>query len=225
MPSEVQGIYLTFDDGPDPRWTPTVLELLGRYGARATFFVLGHKAVRHPELLRAVWLAGHSIGSHGFSHRRLLLAGRSQVCAQLEQADAAIAEATGTAPRLLRPPYGHFSPALLRTCREAGKQIVLWDTNSQDYKARSSGENVARKVLTHVRPGSIVLLHDGHSRSGQTIAALETVLPELYRRGFRCLPLAQSATGKRAPVIADPAPLRLPDFAFHRSSKQSSVAA
>jgi peptidoglycan/xylan/chitin deacetylase (PgdA/CDA1 family) len=225
IPTEAKVVYLTFDDGPDPRWTPEVLRLLDRHRARATFFAVGKKAEAHPELVRAAATAGHSIGSHGFEHRSLLFAFGQQLLSQIERADDAIARAIGAPPRLFRPPFGHAGPALMRACRFGGRQLVLWEIDSGDYSSRSRKSVISKRILKHLQPGSIVLMHDGNRNSGTTVAALEEVLPEIGRRGYRCLPLAQSVTGKEAAAEAGRARILLGDFAIQGFSQQSSVTA
>jgi peptidoglycan/xylan/chitin deacetylase (PgdA/CDA1 family) len=222
VPTEANAVYLTFDDGPDPNWTPQVLELLQLHRAKATFFVIGRQAACYPEIVRAAATAGHSIGNHSFAHPDLMFAFRNRVQEEIDHADAAIAAALGVPPRLFRPPYGRVTPALLGAARHDNKQVVLWDINSRDYARRSTAERIVQRVLSKIHPGSIVLFHDGHRRSGVTLAALATLLPELHRRGYRCLPLSQAVTPS---METAPAQVRVSQFAFHGLSKQSSVAA
>ncbi len=225
MPAATRAVYLTFDDGPDPTWTPEILRILGEHQARATFFVVGEKADLYPELVRAAAAAGHSIGSHACQHRSLLFASRHHIHDQLDQADAAIAAAAGFAPRLFRPPYGRFGPAMLAATRDCGKQLVLWQVDSRDYSSRSTPAAIVRRVLRHLQPGTIILLHDGHQRSATTVTALSELLPLLTVRGYRCLPLSQMVTGRKATRVAELTRFGLAHLAFHGMSKQSPVAA
>ncbi len=152
-------IALTFDDGPDPEHTPPLLDTLAELGVKATFFVVGHKVLAHPELLVRIAREGHEIGNHTYNHPYLPLTRSRAVLDEIARTDAVIRDITGTVPRLARPPYGGRSPRNVRAFARAGKQLVLWDVNSFDWKGKPPVD-VAARVMSRVRPGSIVLLHD-----------------------------------------------------------------
>jgi peptidoglycan-N-acetylglucosamine deacetylase len=176
-------VYLTFDDGPTPAWTPQILQLLARHQARATFFVLGRNAAAYPELVRQEHAAGHGVGNHTWSHRRLTdLRGRRE--AEVEETSAAIGRATGAPVRCLRPPYATVDGASADLARAHGLRLVLWDVDSNDWR-RPGVAAIAGRVLGRVRSGDVVLLHDGGGDRTQTVAALEQVLASLSARGFR----------------------------------------
>ena len=177
-------VYLTFDDGPTPAWTPRVLELLARYRAQATFFVLGRSAVAHPELVRQQVAAGHGIGNHTWSHRRLTGLTGEQLAAEVGRTSAAIQRATGTPVRCLRPPYARVDAATASRVRALGLRLVLWDIDTNDWLRPGAGV-IAARVLGRVRPGDVILFHDGGGDRTQTVAALEQVLATLSARGFR----------------------------------------
>lgn len=150
-------IALTFDDGPDPRWTPRVLDALAAQDAKATFFVVGMRAQRHPDLVRRIAAAGHVIGNHTYRHADLTRLGHSAITAELRRTSECIAEITGRRPQLLRPPWGHIDPVGLLAAAEAGLTMILW---SQHVRASNAGSDAA-VCLKDARPGSIVLSHDG----------------------------------------------------------------
>lgn len=152
-------IALTFDDGPDPVHTPRVLDRLAALDVRATFFVVGSKVAAYPDLVRRIVAEGHELGNHTYNHRYLPLQRSQTVRDELARTDDAIARVTGSVPRLARPPYGGRSPRNVRAFARAGKQLVLWDVNSWDWKGAPPADTAAR-VLARVRPGSIVLMHD-----------------------------------------------------------------
>jgi peptidoglycan-N-acetylglucosamine deacetylase len=183
-------VYLTFDDGPTPAWTPRVLELLARYRAQATFFVVGRNAAAHPELVRQAWAAGHGVGNHTWTHRRLARLGGGALEAEVGPTSAAIQRATGAPVRCLRPPYATVDAASAARARALGLRLVMWDVDSNDWRRPGAGV-IAGRVLGRVRSGDVVLLHDGGGDRSQTVAALQQVLASLSARGFRFSPLCR----------------------------------
>jgi peptidoglycan/xylan/chitin deacetylase (PgdA/CDA1 family) len=177
-------VYLTFDDGPTPAHTPPILALLARYQARATFFVVGRNAAAYPELVRQEHAAGHGVGNHTWSHRRLTDLGSGRLEAEVDATSAVIGRATGAPVRCLRPPYATVDAASADRARARGLRLVLWDVDSNDWR-RPGAAAIAGRVLGRVRSGDVVLLHDGGGNRTQTVAALEQVLASLSARGFR----------------------------------------
>jgi peptidoglycan/xylan/chitin deacetylase (PgdA/CDA1 family) len=176
-------IALTFDDGPDPARTPALLDTLAELGVPATFFVLGEHADAHPELCARIAREGHELGNHTYTHPYLPLRRSRNVAAELARADAAIQRATGIVPALARPPYGGRSPRNVQAFRRAGKQLVLWDVNSYDWKG-APGADVAQRVVERARPGSIILMHDGGRDHHGTLDAVKLAVPALRERGY-----------------------------------------
>jgi peptidoglycan/xylan/chitin deacetylase (PgdA/CDA1 family) len=183
-------VYLTFDDGPTPAWTPRVLELLARHRAQATFFVVGRQATAHPELVRQAWAAGHGVGNHTWSHRRLTRLGVGALEAEVGATSVAIQRATGAPVHCLRPPHGTVDAATAGRARALGLRLVMWDVDSNDWRRPGAGV-IAGRVLGRVRSGDVVLLHDGGGDRSQTLAALQQVLSSLSARGFRFSPLCR----------------------------------
>jgi peptidoglycan/xylan/chitin deacetylase (PgdA/CDA1 family) len=177
-------VYLTFDDGPTPAYTPPILALLARYQARATFFVIGRNAAAYPELVRQEYAAGHGVGNHTWNHRRLTDLGGGRLGAEVDATSAVIGRATGAPVRCLRPPYATVDGASGDRARARGLRLVLWDVDSNDWR-RPGAAAIAGRVLGRVRSGDVVLLHDGGGNRTQTVAALEQVLASLSARGFR----------------------------------------
>ncbi|MBN2577089.1 MAG: polysaccharide deacetylase family protein [Deltaproteobacteria bacterium] len=188
-------IALTFDDGPDPTTTPKILATLAAADARATFFVLGAKARRAPQVLREMAAAGHAIGIHGDTHdRRLSLRHPDILAAGLERNLAGVEAATGFRPSLFRPPLGHVSPRTAAAAKRLGLTLVAWSVRSRDGLAATSAAAATRRVLSGLRPGAIVLMHDAAEhgdREPASIAALPAILDEAKRRGLRCVTLPQ----------------------------------
>ena len=178
--------YLTFDDGPHPTWTPEVLDLLARYDVTGTFFVLGLNVSRYPQIIERMVDAGHEAENHTFDHIWLSKAAREDIITQVTSTDDALHAVAGTRVdpiECLRPPYAATNERAVRTAAELGKSIVLWSIDPQDWR-RPPAEQIASHVLANVRPGAIILMHDGGGERSQTVAALETVLDGLTGRGY-----------------------------------------
>jgi len=180
-------VALTFDDGPSYRFTPRVLAVLRRHGVRATFFVLGRLARRHPELLRQIQADGHLVANHSWDHPR---AGDAELWRrQIRRTEAAI-RAAGVRPApYFRPPHGKVTPWLLRVCHELGYTIVLYTLLSSDWQ-RPGIAALVRQVTHRVAPGGIVVLHDAGGNRSNTLAALPAILRALSRR-YELVPLDQ----------------------------------
>jgi peptidoglycan-N-acetylglucosamine deacetylase len=177
-------VYLTFDDGPTPAWTPRILGLLARYRARATFFVVGRSAAAWPGLVRREYAAGHGVGNHTFTHASLPGLGSRRLAREVGGTSRAIRRATGAPPRCLRPPYGAIDAASARRVGAFGLRIVSWSLDTNDWRGLPAAA-IAARVLGRVRSGDVVLMHDGGGNRAQTVAALGTVLASLSARGFR----------------------------------------
>jgi peptidoglycan/xylan/chitin deacetylase (PgdA/CDA1 family) len=177
---------LTFDDGPDPASTPRLLELLARHRARATFFMVGLAAQDHPELVRQVAQAGHAIGNHSWDHPSFpLIAGRER----REQLRAAARALAPHGRRLFRPPYGHQDTASRLDALRLGYEVVTWTVAVVDWEAKSA-DWMAERMVSQVRPGAILLLHDALFDAldqrdvdrAPMLAALESALTRLAGR-------------------------------------------
>lgn len=173
-------VALTFDDGPHPEFTPRLIELFSRYGARATHFLVGASAQARPDLVNALVDAGHVIASHGYAHRSLVRLGARERREELERGVAALLPHRS---ELVRPPYGHYDLASARTVRALGLRSVMWTAHIRDWEPSSTAELQAR-LERRLRPGAIVLLHealftatpDNQQDREPLLAALEAVL-------------------------------------------------
>ncbi len=199
-------VAITFDDGPHPEGTPAILEVLAAHDASATFFLVGEQVVRRPQLAQRIVEAGHSIGLHGYRHRPHPTCRPDAMRDDFERGMVAIAEATGTAPRLHRPPYGVYSRVSLQIARERGLQPLLWSKWGKDWRKFTTPERIARRALEHIAAGDVILLHDAdfysakrsHSR---TVAALPGLLSKLQSAELDTVPVTcsdptQEADGK-----------------------------
>jgi peptidoglycan/xylan/chitin deacetylase (PgdA/CDA1 family) len=181
-------VALTFDDGPHPHGTPAMLAELERRGATATFFLVGEQVERRPALAREIVAAGHEVAVHGYRHTLLLRRTVGAVAEDLDRAVAAIAEATGVAPTLYRPPYGVFSAGALAHVRRRGWRPLLWSTWGRDWERRATPASIARRATRGLRAGDVVLLHDSDAYSSddswrRTAAALPSVIDAVAALG------------------------------------------
>ncbi len=189
--------FLTFDDGPNPGVTERVLEVLDREAVPATFFMVGKHVERHRETARAVARAGHEIGNHTYSHRKLHRVGPRRVVEEIRRGHETIAEVTGVVPRSFRAPHGYRSPFVARAIAPYRYQVFGWTFGVWDT-ARPGAETIRTRVRTGLRPGSILLLHDGdgYNPNGdrwQTAAALQGIITDVKAAGYRLAPLAELA--------------------------------
>jgi peptidoglycan-N-acetylglucosamine deacetylase len=184
-PDGPRTVVLTFDDGPDPRWTPQVLDALAHHGAVATFCLVGDKAQQHPELVRAIAAAGMRLCDHSRTHDEgLTQRPADRMTGEVLDTQHDLGDAGGAPVHYFRAPGGRWSPDLLRMSAGAGMQPLGWSVDPRDWKQPGVAAIVGA-VQKHVQPGSIVLLHDGGGRRGQTVAALDQLLPWLAGQGYR----------------------------------------
>ena len=199
-------IALTFDDGPDPRWTPRIAAALRRLGVPATFFVIGSKVVRHPDLVRTLYREGFELGNHTFTHVDLAGVPSWERRLQITLTENALAGAAGVGSRLVRPPYSSIPAAVTTSQASAlgdvasrGYVIVLSDFDGEDWR-RPGVAAIVRAATPKGDSGGIVLLHDGGGDRSQTLAAVERLVPRLRARGFRFVRVSQLAGLTRAQV-------------------------
>jgi len=183
-PRDGAAVYLTFDDGPTPLYTNQVLDLLARYGAKATFFVLGSSVDAHPEIAQRIVAEGHTLGNHTYYHEALPRETDEVVTQTLSATTNAIARATGRTSSCMRPPYGSLDDRTLRLVEAQGMSVAMWEVDSDDWKLNDP-YTIAAGVLRNTRLGHRVLFHDGPANRGPTVAALESVLAVLSERGVR----------------------------------------
>jgi len=187
-------VALTFDDGPAAGTTPRILETLESWGVRATFFVLGSQIEGSGDVLRRMADHGHTIGLHGQTHAPLVLPPWSFISRTLAEAKASLGRTCPEASvQWLRAPHGFKTIALPFLARRAGLRLCAWSVNSHDYQL-SDPEQIALHVLKRIRPGAIVLLHDGAANRA-TADALPLILDGLALRGYRCVSLPPPGEG------------------------------
>ncbi|WP_438435466.1 polysaccharide deacetylase family protein [Gorillibacterium sp. sgz500922] len=203
VPMAEKLIALTFDDGPDPEETPPILDLLNQYQAKATFFVLGRKVDQYPELAAREVLEGHEIANHTYTHRYFNRPITQELLSsEIKRTDEAVLRATGRKPVLFRPPGGYYGQAVVDGAKRAGCKTVLWSwhQDTEDWN-RPGTEKIIRKVLTNARNGDIILFHDHVEGKSQTLAALQRILPELSKRGYRFVTVSELLTHKESKTV------------------------
>ena len=194
LPTREKNVALTFDDGPNPVATPRILDALAADNVHGTFFLLGRHVERWPELARRVAAEGHTVGNHGYHHRKLHFRGPAYVRLDLTLGADAIEKATGTKPALFRAPHGFRSPWVTSIARELGQRTIGWTLGVWDSD-RPGAEVIVRRAVDGSRPGTILLLHDGDGYDAEgdrthTAEALPRIIRELRGRGYRFVRLA-----------------------------------
>lgn len=176
-------VALTFDDGPWPQSTQAILDVLDEHEVRATFFMLGGRVQRNPDLVRKMARDGHLLGAHSVSHRPFSRIKSKEVRQQIVRGRRIIRKASGVDTPWLRPPYGSMNSGAWRAVRKEGARVVLWDVDSNDWK-KPGAKKITRAVVKRVKPGSIVLLHDGGGDRTQTVEALPGIIEGLKNKGY-----------------------------------------
>lgn len=178
-------VALTFDDGPTPQYTDTVLEILGRHGVKATFFVTGGEVEKNLAEAGRIAAAGHELGNHSYSHARLVFKLPSTVKDEIEKTDAAIRNAGYSGQIHFRPPYGKKLLILPWYLQKINKTTIMWDIEPETFpEVAASAENIAEHIMQRARPGSIILLHVMYASRKESRKALELVIPRLKKEGF-----------------------------------------
>ncbi len=200
-------VALTFDDGPDPKWTPKVLDILKAAGVKAAFFLVGVNAEQHPDLVRRIVAEGHEIGNHTYYHPNLALCWPEHIRLELNATQLLLETITGRSTTLFRPPYNaDTSPASLgdlaplRIANDLHYLVVLENIDPQDW-ARPGADVILQRVKQERRDGSIILLHDAGGDRSQTIEALPKIIDWLQTRGDTIVPLSKLIGSSRDAVM------------------------
>ena len=197
-------IYLTFDDGPDPKWTPQIINLLTRHRAVATFFVIGRSAVTYPELILQEARAGQMIANHGYNHMDLTTLNYGNFFLEVKDTENAVRNALSAYPELsqnvvpcLRPPYGAVNDNVWTFAYRLPYDVSMWTLDTNDWTGLSA-ESILANVLSNAKPGSVVLMHDGGKDRSETVEALGLILHEMTLSGWEFRPMC-TAEGQQTP--------------------------
>ena len=186
QPPEAGRVYLTFDDGPDARWTPRILDILAQANVCATFFVVGRFAREQVALVRRVASNGHELGNHTWSHRHPWTVLSSTARKEVHDGAAAIADILGRAPKFFRPPHGRLRRCMIEEAERGGQTLVLWNHSAVDWGPLGSARRIAHR-LSAAQAGDIVLMHDGGrgiNHPEELVKVLPQFLSNLSRRGL-----------------------------------------
>lgn len=210
-PANERIVALTYDDGPNPPYTTSILDVLEKEHVPATFFLVGRAVAAYPELVRREVRDGDVIGNHSWDHGHLIVYPPSQVVQSIQRTDAAIYKAAGVHTRLLRPPFGSRDWIVMREAQRLGYTVVMWSAPlARDWEYPSAAQ-IAQRVLRDAGDGSIIVLHDGNrgqlcgpahlnphicDRSAD-ISATRMIIKELKKRGYRFVTIPQLISGRK----------------------------
>ena len=176
-------IALTFDDGPHPRQTIKILDILDKYGIKATFFVVGVNATYYPEALEEVCRRGHEIGNHTFSHPQVSKLLPEDLENEVDKCESKILELTDRKTKLFRPPEGMIDKSVKKVLGRLDYKVILWDIDTKDW-AHTPPNEIANNVISHISSGDIILMHDYIAYNSPTVEALELFIPVLLEKGY-----------------------------------------
>lgn len=176
-------IALTFDDGPHPRYTERILNILDKYNVRATFFVIGKNVENYPSVISLIKEKGHEIGNHSYSHTNESTMDKRKISEEMEKCEDLIYKETGLRPKVFRPPQGDFSDKVEGVALSKGYSIVLWSVDTRDWE-HASPQSIFSRVDSETTGGDIILMHDYTSGKNTTCDALELIIPRLKAKGY-----------------------------------------
>jgi peptidoglycan/xylan/chitin deacetylase (PgdA/CDA1 family) len=203
-PAASRRVALTFDDGPDPAWTPRVLDLLQARRVSASFFLVGERAARAPDVVRRAAAEGHEVASHAWSHRSLWRLGPRATESEVARAHELLTVLAGHEPRHFRPPWGMVNAALFGALRRHGERLVLWSLQPEGLRPVPAEEQ-ARRVLGRAHPGAIVDLHDAEGTPAapeRLLGALPAMIDGLRAAGYELTTVAALLAGAAEPAPA-----------------------
>lgn len=184
-------VALTFDDGPDPKYTPLILETLHKNGVPATFFVLGAQVDRYPKVMQWIKKAGHEIGNHGYHHYDLNKLTEQEIYDEIKRAEKSIYRATGVLSQYYRPAGGVMTHDVVNAVQSSGYDLIHWSVDPRDWSLERTASVIANSVKKNVTSGDIVLFHDGGLNQRQTLTALQDLIADLRAKGYKFVTISQ----------------------------------
>lgn len=184
-------IALTFDDGPHPRYTERILDVLAEYGICATFFLIGENIGYYDDgIVRRMIDEGHEIGNHTQNHGHTARMSEESFCADVRECDSLISDKFGYRPRVFRPPEGYVDQKVKKIAEELGYDIILWSIDTRDWE-HATPSQIVRNIEKNVSGGDIILMHDYVSGKSTTVAALRMIIPRLLDEGFEFVSVSE----------------------------------
>jgi len=185
--TDLKVLALTFDDGPHPWYTPRILSSLSEFNIKASFFLVGKMVTRYPDIVRSIYKNGHSICNHTYNHWNLERLSPERTLFEFRSCNEAIELECEQDVKFCRPPGGHYNDSTFEAAQKVGLQMVLWNINGQDCSSISA-EKITRNVMSALKPGSIILLHDGFD---STINAIPMIAAKAREHGYIFVTLDQ----------------------------------
>ena len=190
-PSDKGWLALTFDDGPDPDFTPAILDKLKKYDVKATFFLLGNNIEKYPEIAKRIAEEGHVIGNHTYSHPNLTQVSDEVYHDEIKKADELIKKYAGYYPRFFRPTYGAINENQVAWATNEKMMIIQWSVDTLDWEGKSA-EEISRTVAGNALPGGIILQHNASGVPLQgSVEALDLIIPQMKNKGVTFVTLAE----------------------------------
>ncbi|NLI60516.1 MAG: polysaccharide deacetylase family protein [Clostridiales bacterium] len=180
-------VALTFDDGPNPDYTPRLLNILREYDVPASFFIMGKEAKRHSDIIKRMDKEGHTIGCHSYSHRHAWIMSPLRTIRDMNQTYNLLSNILEKPPKWYRPPWGTFNAASMFAAKRLDLDIAYWSIEAQDWTARTTVEDIYSRVIDKIEPGSIIVLHDNQGAPGapeKTLQALPIIIRTLHKQGY-----------------------------------------
>lgn len=183
-------VALTFDDGPDDKYTPQIMDILDRNQVKGTFFLVGSLIERHPAVVKKLVANGHQVAGHGWSHSNLKNLDRDQILSELDQTSLSFRNVLGLEPLMFRPPYGGLSPDVMKEASARGYTSVIWNADSLDWYSRSA-DSILASALADTRRGSIILMHSSGVNLDATLEALPKLIYTLKAQGYTLVTVSE----------------------------------
>ncbi|WHY03400.1 polysaccharide deacetylase family protein [Neobacillus sp. DY30] len=191
IPTSQRAIAITFDDGPNPVYTPQVLEIFSEAKGKATFFMIGEQMRNHPEIVKQVAAEGHEIGNHTFTHPKLSQLSKAECLTEIEQTEKLIEELAGQKPVIFRPPYLDYNQETVTLLQNKEYPMIgALNLEAQDWE-QPGVEHIFEKSREAVKNGSILIFHDGYGDRSQTIEAVRMLVSELTLQGYKLVTVSE----------------------------------
>lgn len=184
-------VALTFDDGPHEKYTGEILDILQQNNVKATFFVVGKNAKRYPNIIKKIYMSGHVIANHTYSHNDLTMLSDDEIETEITMASRVVYKIIDEYPMLFRPPYGACSTKTAKVVCGLGFRTIAWSDVANDYDIKITYEKIANNIIDNVQPGAIIVLHDGGGKREKTVKALSIIINALRDKGYEFLTIPE----------------------------------